>query len=574
MAKEIFTRIQLKHDSLTNWNESSIVLKPGEVGVAYVDVATKDAKGNIIHVPTALLKVGENKANSTATFNQLPFVSALAADVYAWAKKEGIDVIDEGQGEVLSDVHWDAEKQALVLSRTDVVTPAELTETLKSYYTKTEIDTLLQAINESIADLEIGALEGRVDALETATTETLPGQISAVDAKFASYTTTSAQQAIDAEQDRRIKVIEDDYLVEADIANFETKENVQKVADDLAGYVESNDAALAEVRGIADAAQTAEEVAAAINAKVTELDLGNTYEAKGEAAKVSEALENYKTSNDAAVALKADKTALAETDEALAALKGRVEAFLDNTGAATEAIDTLQELLTYINTHDDVEISGILADIQALENKLAGIDTTVAAYVTAAIEALKIGDYAKAADLTALAGRVEVLEGKPAVEITAQQIANWDGEVGAKALAGTKLDATTFTQYQEAHKDDYTNAQIDANVKVVADDLGAYKTANNAAVALKADKSVVDAMYTNEQIDAKVKTAQDIAEAALPKATAEADYVKKADAPGYGDILTKTSAGTIYRAKADKITSDDLSDEVFVFNCGTASTVL
>ena len=96
MAKQINTRIMLNHDSLTNWNESSLVLKPGEVGVAYVDVATKDSKGNIIHVPTALLKVGENVADSTKTFKDLPFMSALAADVYGWAKKEGIEVIDEG----------------------------------------------------------------------------------------------------------------------------------------------------------------------------------------------------------------------------------------------------------------------------------------------------------------------------------------------------------------------------------------------------------------------------------------------------------------------------------------------
>lgn len=162
MAEKILnTRIQLKRDSLTNWNQSSVVLKPGEVGVAYVDVATKDAKGNIIHVPTALLKVGENVEGSTKTFKELPFVSAVAADVYAWAKKEGIEVIDEGTGEVISDVAWDSTKNALVLTRIDVVTPAEQTETLKSYYTKSEIDTKIQSINNTNS-----GLADRVQALE------------------------------------------------------------------------------------------------------------------------------------------------------------------------------------------------------------------------------------------------------------------------------------------------------------------------------------------------------------------------------------------------------------------------
>ena len=54
-----------------------------------------------------------------------------------------------------------------------------------------------------------------------------------------------SQQIIDDEQDRRLGVIESDYLKAADIANFETKENVKKVADDLSAYVESNDAAVA-----------------------------------------------------------------------------------------------------------------------------------------------------------------------------------------------------------------------------------------------------------------------------------------------------------------------------------------
>lgn len=200
MAKEILSRLQLKHDSLSAWNSSSIVLKPGEAAVAYVDVATKDAKGNIIHVPTALLKVGENIANSTKTFKDLPFVSALAADVYAWAKKEGIEVIDEGAGEVISDITWDTAKNALVISRIDVVTPAELNTALTSYYTKTQVDNLFKNYYTAAqVDAKITEINGtnadlaeQVEELNTAVTTTLPGQIKAVDDKFANYTTTTA----------------------------------------------------------------------------------------------------------------------------------------------------------------------------------------------------------------------------------------------------------------------------------------------------------------------------------------------------------------------------------------------
>lgn len=58
------------------------------------------------------------------------------------------------------------------------------------------------------------------------------------------------------------------------------------------------------------------------------------------------------------------------------------------------------------------DLTAAVGRISAVENKLAGIDTTVVAYVGSAIDALKIGDYAKASTVTALAERVTALEGK------------------------------------------------------------------------------------------------------------------------------------------------------------------
>ena len=103
---------------------------------------------------------------------------------------------------------------------------------------------------QAIADAKAGAVseveaKGYAVATEVAETYATKTELGNVDAKFASYNTTAVQKGIDDAQDARIKAIEDDYLVEADIANFETKENVKKVADDLAAYIESNDAALA-----------------------------------------------------------------------------------------------------------------------------------------------------------------------------------------------------------------------------------------------------------------------------------------------------------------------------------------
>ena len=58
------------------------------------------------------------------------------------------------------------------------------------------------------------------------------------------------------------------------------------------------------------------------------------------------------------------------------------------------------------------DLTAAVGRISAVEGKLNGISTTVVDYVTSAISALKIGDYAKASTVTALAERVTTLEGK------------------------------------------------------------------------------------------------------------------------------------------------------------------
>jgi hypothetical protein len=174
------------------------------------------------------------------------------------------------------------------------------------------------------------------------------------------------------------------------------------------------------------------------------------------AASVAAALEAYKGLNDPKVTKntddiaaivedylkKADKDELAEdiksnADEILridAALKAAVE----NDG---EGLDSIKELAAWVETHG-TEAAGYAAAITALEGlvgdtavatqianaiaaesldqyaktadiegTLAKVDTegTVTAAIAAAIDALKIGDYATSAQLASLAGQVTAL---------------------------------------------------------------------------------------------------------------------------------------------------------------------
>ena len=75
------TRIRLKYDTLTNWTTANPTLLSGEVAVVAIPTSETNTVGQVTK-PAIVFKVGDG----TTTFNDLPYTSALAADVYSWAK--------------------------------------------------------------------------------------------------------------------------------------------------------------------------------------------------------------------------------------------------------------------------------------------------------------------------------------------------------------------------------------------------------------------------------------------------------------------------------------------------------
>lgn len=205
-----------------------------------------------------------------------------------------------------------------------------------------------------------------------------------------------------------------------------------------------------------------------------------------------------KTADDKAVAAQTDIDALEEVvgaddtaglrkriktnEDAIGVLKGDGEGSVAKTvndaidAFATKAtnngtIDTFKELVDWVAAHPDI-VNGLTGEINKLKAILKGFGTAegqspeVKAYIDSAIVALKIGDYAKAADLTALAVRVETLEKLPAADITAEDIAKWN----AKQDAGDFVDKTTYnTKIEALEQADSDNATTIANVKKTAD---------------------------------------------------------------------------------------------------------
>lgn len=135
-TNQINTRVLLKYDSLSNWQTKNPTLLAGELAIAYLaDSHTTTTPDNGTH--PILFKVGPG------AFNSLPFASALAADVYAWAKKTnpdwndipevpeaklpiipgiklGLSVKDEGTGKFVTDIEYDETTKTFTVSRNDV----------------------------------------------------------------------------------------------------------------------------------------------------------------------------------------------------------------------------------------------------------------------------------------------------------------------------------------------------------------------------------------------------------------------------------------------------------------------
>lgn len=332
-----------------------------------------------------------------------------------------------------------------------------------------------------------------------------------------SKTTVEGLATLISELTVRVKALEDDRVTEQELADAIAGVEAKIEAVD---FVDEDE--LAEA--IKDFA-TDDEVATAVatekeRAEAAEEALGKRIDAIDfvDADELATALEPYAKTADVNEAIEAVNAEVAtkakQTD--LEALKNRVDAFL--TGEGTEAaLDSLQELIAYIESHDDVDIAGIMEDIQAIEDKLVGVDGTVAEYVTAAINALNIGDYAKASDLTELAGRVATLEAKPFDSYATKA----ELEAHANTAAETYATKDELTAHEEAAAEAYaTKDELTAHEEAAAEtyatkeELAAHEEAAEAAYATKAEleahAEAAEAAYaTKDELKATDDVAKD-----------------------------------------------------------------
>ena len=171
VVKNLNTRIALKYDSYQNWQTHNPILLKGEIAIAELPVSENkpgtgepNAAGStpaIQNAPNILIKVGDG----TNHYNDLKFVSALAADVYSWAKAATKPTYSAGEitglkdyiGQQIQDTNTqyrivavDGAAYSYKLQKKDIG-DADYTDVDGSVISLTDVDARLDTLEAAIA---------------------------------------------------------------------------------------------------------------------------------------------------------------------------------------------------------------------------------------------------------------------------------------------------------------------------------------------------------------------------------------------------------------------------------------
>ena len=329
------------------------------------------------------------------------------------------------------------------------------TETVASVATKvasaqSDIDTLKgtgagsvdKKIETAISNLD---LENTYAAkVHSHTIANVTGLQAALDAKAAS-----------ADLGTMAKEAAADYTKTADLATalagkYDAAGAATTALEDAKTYADGKDTAISAAKAAADKAQGDVD---ALSGKVGTVPTGKTVVQMIADAQTAATYDDtdvkadIKANADAIDVL--NGTGAGSVDKKVADAINKFATDVSNDGV----VNSYKELIDWVATHGS-EAAEMSAAITALQNIVDGIGgegekATVVAYVTDAIAALKIGDYAKAADLTALATRVTTVEGKAHEHSNKAELdkiatgdkAKWDAaEQNAKDYAKTYAD--------------------------------------------------------------------------------------------------------------------------------------
>ena len=359
--KLINTRIALRIDTLANWSKTDVegkgaklVLKRGEIGLCEIPSGNAAAQT----APTVLFKVGDG----TTPFGELKWASALAADVYSWAKAD--DVV--------------LENEAIKFKKgTEVVKSIDLSK----FALNSELST-------AISDLQIAdaALGKRID-----------------DVIAAAYDDTAVRDLITAEESARKAA---DQELDGKIATAQAAaETAQSEVDALEGVVSAlKSTVTTEVARVEGLVEDVEGLVEDIEEKIGEVAEGKTVvgligEAQAAAErKVTELANGQVTTNKEAIeAIETDYLKGADKAELTAAIAANTKKIGDDIATAKTELQGYADgkasavqtnLTNHINAYntkvqeladEDARIAGLVATEKSrAETKEAELNSAIA----------------------------------------------------------------------------------------------------------------------------------------------------------------------------------------------------
>lgn len=592
-AKLLNVRIKNKYDSYENWASSGLILERGEIAIAYTTVDVKVDNGTAKH-PALLMKVGDGEK----TFANLPWLSAKAADVLSVCKNE-TDLTAFVNG-VIADagIASDAAMKELA----GKVTTAEgaidaLEELVGTDKVADQIAAAIAALNLDTTYEKVNVAKGLVDALAGGAVKDNADAIAAI----------KDGETLDSFAD-----------VETELAKYQlsgnySEEGHKHVKADITDFAHNHE--MSEVNGLNDtlALKAAKSDLEALAGKVGEVPADQTV-----MGIINEIQENayddttLKAEIEGKLALKADQTSLdavsavanaavkqadydvkvkalededarivglveAEAERAAGVESGleerlvEVETFFKTAEGETldTALDTLVEIQKYLDGEGEVA-DQMLLDIAANKKAIEDHEKINHDFVTADKELkselrAEINAKADASTVTnletALDARLDILE---AINHEAYKTADATLKSELEGKIALKADAKTVSDMDAAYK--AADVALDARLDVLeAINHDAYiaadttlKTELNTAIALKADKTVV------EGIDGRLVTAE--GKLAGIEAGAEVNLIEAVKVNGEALTVTDKAVNVLVPtgalASKDKVAEDDLAIEL------------
>lgn len=343
---------------------------------------------------------------------------------------------------------------------------------LTNYYTNEEVDQLLA---------------GKLDVATYNTDKDTFALKVDIQTEFAKYTTTEAQTAIDSEQDRRLGLIETELDTHGDIVTHSAADFATATQGTTADATAATVATYGDIvtHNVAEFATNAQGIkadnAAAAIATYGDIVTHNAveFEAAGAASaaedRINETLKSYYTKTEANTEFATPVEVITEINKALADVSN------------TDTITNITTLVEYVNENAE-DLTGLITEVYG--------------------SAEMTGD-----------SRLDLIEAKAAMEITADDIDAWNTEKGVKAVvdankatwdkAGTALQAADLADYAKT-----------ADV-VTNDEFTAFETTNTVAINAKLDKSTFEAFNNGTSTTVAAIEADIVAKAGAAESAAK-----------------------------------------------------